>query len=128
MSENWNDDTTKILSFQVAANKFRAIYDATVHKVPIRHKKRDWTDMTVQMITTILDSDDWICTICNISRTVKSRYSNDQKIVFIPKSELTELGMEDYEAMCTEEEKSSSDGEADEEGKQSEESDKDDCR
>ena len=77
MNENWNDDTTKILSFQVAAKKFRAIYDAIVHKVPFRHKKRTWTDMTVQMITRILDSDDWICTIRNISRAVKSRYPND---------------------------------------------------
>jgi hypothetical protein len=47
------------------------------------------------------------------------------KIVFIPKSELTKLGLEDYEAMCTEEESSCSDDEEDNEGKQPEQSDDD---
>jgi hypothetical protein len=126
VSDDWNDDTTKILSFQLMGSKFGPIYDAIVHKLPIMHKKHDWTDMTVQMITKVVESDDWICTIRNISRAAKSRYKTDQKIVFIPKSELTKLGLEDYEAMCTEEESSCSDDEEDNEEKQLEQSDDDD--
>ena len=40
VNENWNDNTTKILSFQVAANKFRAIYDATIHQCC--HEFMEW--------------------------------------------------------------------------------------
>jgi len=96
IKEDWNEETTKILGYQVKHTRSGDVYDGVVHQATIDRKRERWVMEAIELLTKIVQSDRWICTIQNIDRAESHNWKEDLYIALIPKTELDQLGMSDY--------------------------------